>query len=135
MDKVGSGSREDEGNPESGSGDSRVRLLEPEERRHADFGLSFQLSRRWDQNKTWSNEAEGGPPEIKAVFGFDDEYEIDDDPFVTKFADDATLKNRFFGVAYARSSKQSELCRWAASFKNARLLTYDGKYIQDISTD
>lgn len=112
----------------------KVKILEQSDRRHPDFSKSFKYGeRRCDQNRVWDRRTEGGPAEIKAIFGFNSTDLLDDAPFVIKIIDNKTARYKYFGVAYARWDNRIELSQWAQKFPDAKLFTHRGEFLQRLS--
>jgi hypothetical protein len=111
-----------------------VMILNESSRRHLEFALAFEAGgRRWDQNRQWQEDINTEPPEIKVIFGFNRTNELNESPFVTKFADDVIGECAYFGVAYASQNELEGLSAWASKFPDAKLLTYSGSFIGRIT--
>jgi hypothetical protein len=89
----------------------------------------------WFSNRSYKSYEE--QPTLKATFKFDTPELLDDCPFMAKIGMNESEGPKYFGVAYATESNQSELETWAKRFPWAHLiigLDNDG-VITDISQE
>ncbi len=98
---------------------------------HPDFKMSVL---RFHQNRAWDRTTMGRLEDsVKIGFSFDDPQLLNECPFVCKISVDTKGEYRYFGVAYGTLKEQEALKQWAAKFPQAKLFTYNGDFIENVS--
>ena len=97
---------------------------------HTDFQTP---NHHYSQNSGWDFLGLSNP-EIKLMFCFNNERMLDNCPFVAKISVNLErCAHLYFGVAYSLEADREKLIEWGKRFPEAKLLTFDGKYLETVS--